>query len=116
MQRLKRRRDFVAAARGTSFAATGAVVQARRRDDPGPARVGFTVTRKLGGAVARNRIRRRLREAVRLTLTDRLRAGHDYVFIGRARGLDRPFEALRADLVKAIDRLEREQAPAARDA
>jgi len=112
MQRLKRRQDFLAAARSASFAATGCVVQMRSRGDAAPARVGFTATRKLGGAVVRNRIRRRLKEAVRLALQGRLRAGHDYVFIGRARGLERPFEALRADLLKAIDRLERQQ-PAA---
>lgn len=116
MQRLKRRRDFLAAQRAPSRATKGAVVQVRSRGDDAPARVGFTVTKKLGGAVVRNRIRRRLKEAVRLSLRDRLRAGRDYVFIGRASGLNRPFEALRADLLDAIGKLEREPSRAARDA
>ena len=105
MQRLKRRRDFVAASRSPSFAARGVVVQRRARDDDNPARVGFTVTRKLGGAVTRNRIRRRLKEAVRLCLADRLEAGMDYVFVGRAAGLARPFDRLGQDLREALDRL-----------
>jgi ribonuclease P protein component len=115
-QRLKRRKDFLAAARGRSFAASGAVVQVRRREDEGAPRAGFTVTKKLGGAVVRNRIRRRLKEAVRLALARRLKPGRDYVFIGRAQGLKRPFEALQADLRKAIGKLEQEPASAARDA
>jgi ribonuclease P protein component len=64
MQRLKRRGEFLAAARAASRAAPGVVVQMRRRGDEGAARVGFTVTKKLGGAVERNRIRRRIKEAV----------------------------------------------------
>ena len=59
MQRLKLRRDFLAAARGKSCALPGVVVQMRARDDQNAARVGFTVTKKLGNAVTRNRIKRR---------------------------------------------------------
>ncbi len=116
MQRLKRRRDFLAARGAPSRATPGAVVQALRRGDDAPPRVGFTVTKKLGGAVTRNRIRRRLKEAVRLALAGKLHRGHDYVFIGRANGMNRPFEALRADLLNAIGKLERQPSRPAPDA
>jgi ribonuclease P protein component len=106
MQRLKQRREFLAAARGASIAAPGVVVQMRKRGDDGPPRVGFTVTRKLGGAVARNRIRRRLKEAVRLALPGRMRPGRDYVFIGRPEAKLRPFGLLQQDLLDAVERVE----------
>jgi ribonuclease P protein component len=106
MQRLKQRREFLAAARGASIAAPGVVVQMRKRGDDGPPRVGFTVTRKLGGAVARNRIRRRLKEAVRLALSGRMRPGRDYVFIGRPEAKLRPFGLLQQDLLDAVERVE----------
>jgi ribonuclease P protein component len=106
MQRLKQRRDFLAVARGASRAAPSVVVQMRNRGDDGPPRVGFTVTRKLGGAVERNRIRRRLKEAVRLALPGRMRAGRDYVFIGRPEAKLRPFGLVMQDLVDAVGRVE----------
>ena len=68
MERLKKRADFVAAARAVSKARPGLVLQARARGDEARACVGFTATRKIGNAVRRNRARRRLREVVRLTL------------------------------------------------
>ena len=106
MQRLKRRREFLAAARGASKAAPTVVVQMRRRGDDGPPRIGFTVTRKLGGAVKRNRIRRRLREAVRLALPGHMRPGRDYVFIGRPEAAVRPFGLLQQDVLDAVERVE----------
>jgi ribonuclease P protein component len=107
MQRLLRRRDFLAAARGRSRASQGAVIQLRRRADDGPARIGFTVTRKLGGAVRRNRIRRRLKEAVRLAAEGHFRAGCDYVIVGRAATIDRSFAKLISDIISAVDYLHR---------
>lgn len=86
----------------------GVVVQRRERGDDAPPRVGFTATRRLGGAVTRNRIRRRLKEAVRLSSSSRLDKGCDYVFIGRAAGLDRPFAKLEADVREALERLARQ--------
>jgi ribonuclease P protein component len=106
VQRLKHRREFLAAARGASRAAPTVVVQMRKRGDKGPPRVGFTVTRKLGGAVERNRIRRRLKEAVRLVLPGRMRPGRDYVFIGRPEAAVRPFGLLQQDLMDALLRVE----------
>lgn len=104
MQRIKNRKDFIAAARAETIRARGVVVQARQRRDDGPARTGFTVTRKIGNAVTRNRCRRRLKEAVRLALVNRLHNGCDYVFIGRAASTERSFEALQSDLIFAVDK------------
>jgi ribonuclease P protein component len=106
MQRLKRRGEFLAAARAASRAAPGVVVQMRRRGDEDAARIGFTVTKKLGGAVERNRIRRRIKEAVRLALPGRVQPGRDYVFIGRPEAKLRPFKLLQQDLVDAVERVE----------
>ncbi len=105
IEHLKRRQDFLAAAAALVCARRGCVVQARVRDDLGEPRIGFTVTRKLGNAVVRNRIKRRLREAVRVASGLDLRRGHDYVFIGRAATLVQDFKDLTGDIVAATQRL-----------
>jgi len=106
MERLRRRRDFLAtAAAGTSIATAGFVVQERRRDDDGPARIGFTVSRRVGGAVERNRVRRRLKETVRLSAAAGFKSGSDYVVVGRRAALDMAFTRLLADLTNALFRL-----------
>ncbi len=105
IEHLKRRQDFLAAAAARVCARKGCVVQARVRDDQGAPRIGFTVTRKLGNAVVRNRIKRRLREAVRVASGLDLRRGHDYVFIGRAATLAQDFRDLTGDIVFATQRL-----------
>ncbi|MFN4143140.1 ribonuclease P protein component [Aestuariivirga sp.] len=107
MERLKRRQDFVAAARAQYAATPGMVVQMRDRHDEAPPRVGFTATRKIGNAVVRNRIKRRLRELARLSLAKAARPGHDYVLIGRAATAGRPFSDLEKDLTSALKRLHR---------
>lgn len=107
MERLKRRQDFVAAAKGVYAAMPGMVVQARDRRDGSPPRAGFTTTKKLGNAVVRNRIRRRLREVARLHLPELARPGHDYVLIGRPPALERAFGDLVRDLISALKRLHR---------
>ena len=107
MQRLKRRQDFVAAAKASYAAMPGMVVQARNRKDEGRPRVGFTVTKKQGNAVTRNRIKRRLREIARLHLEEHAKAGFDYVLIGRAQGASRDFSDLEKDLNSALKRLHR---------
>jgi len=107
MERLKRRTDFLAAATGASAATPGFVVQERQRGDDGPARVGFTVSKKVGGAVERNRLRRQLREIVRLSAATGLHAGSDYVVVGRRAALDIPFVRLTEDFTGALKRLEK---------
>src|SRR5690349_20393208 len=100
MERLKRRADFVATASGNK-APTGAfVLQARARSDSAAARVGFTVTRKTGNAVERNRIKRRLRELVRLSGAATMQKGHDYVLIGRRSALNAPFEKMTSEFAQ----------------
>jgi ribonuclease P protein component len=102
MQRLRRRADFLAAASGVKVPARGFVLQACRRTEGGAARVGFTVSRKVGTAVERNRVRRRLREVVRLAAPLALCADHDYVLVGRRAALELPFERMRQDFEDAL--------------
>jgi ribonuclease P protein component len=104
-ERLRRRSEFlVVAAKGRKSAMPGVVVQALAVPDQPRARLGFTCSRKVGNAVARNRARRRLREAARRVLPPAL-AGWDLVLIGRPATVERPFPALVEDLSAAIRRL-----------
>lgn len=105
MERLRQRADFLAAATGTKTPATAFVLQARKRADDGAARCGFTVSKKVGNAVERNRVRRRLREIVRLSDANRMRAGHDYVLIGRRAALQLPFARMAQDFEGALRRV-----------
>jgi ribonuclease P protein component len=103
--RLTRRAEFLrAAAKGRKAATPGLVLQALPRQDTGPARVGFTVTKKVGNAVVRNRTRRRLKEAARLLLKQQPLAGVDLVLIGRDGTRARRFAALQDDLRRALAR------------
>ena len=118
-ERLRVRRDFLAAARGRRFHTPIVTVQAfDRRDDKG-ARAGFTVTKKVGGAVERNRIRRRLKEAMRLGAVDGSgphgRSGHDYVLVARRDALSAPFPRIRDEIQRAFRALE-PRAPSGRPA
>ena len=70
-------------------------------------RVGFTVTRKIGGAVVRNRMKRRFRALAREIVPAKGFAGADHVMIGRAKGIEREFGLLRTELAQALDRLHR---------
>ena len=103
--RLKRRAEFLrAAASGRKAAVGGVVLQALARPDTEPARLGFTVTRKVGNAVVRNRTRRRLKEAARLVLTQRPLTSVDLVLIGRDSTRKRDFMVLQDDIRRALDR------------
>ena len=100
--RMKKRKMFVHVAdAGIKIASSGVVVQACP-NDLSLIRTGFTTTKKLGKAVIRNRIRRRLREAVRLCTGMAEMVGFDLVFIGRQSTADRPFEKLIADIAYAL--------------
>lgn len=73
---------------------------------PMPARVGFTVSRKVGNAVVRNRVRRRLREIARQVIPGQARPDLDYVLVGRQGALARDFAVMRQELVEALKRLQ----------
>jgi ribonuclease P protein component len=117
VERLLRRADFRAAASGLRAAAGAFVLQARLRADGKAVRVGFTVSKQVGNAVERNRVRRRLREIVRLTAAGAaargdgpksecgLRPSHDYVLIARRAALAAPFGAMLQDLDAALSRI-----------
>lgn len=72
---------------------------------PTPVRVGFTVSRKVGNAVVRNRVRRRLREIAREVIPGQARADLDYVLVGRQGALTRDFAVMGRELVEALKRL-----------
>jgi ribonuclease P protein component, eubacterial len=102
MTRLRKRAEFVKVARGARTPRRGFLLQTIRRDDDGEARFGFTVTKKIGNAVERNRIRRRLREAIRLHGQAVAAPGFDHVLIGRRAALGQPFADMVADVVGAL--------------
>jgi ribonuclease P protein component len=108
MDRLRQRADFLAVANGARASSAAFTVQARRRDDDGPVRVGFTVTRKHGTATERNRIRRRLRELVKRLDVITMRPHSDYVLVGRRAALTYDFATMLDDLRSALHRLERQ--------
>jgi ribonuclease P protein component len=108
MDRLRQRADFLAVADGARVNSAAFVVQNRRRDDGGPVRVGFTVTKKNGTATERNRIRRRLRELVKRLDAISLQPHSDYVLVGRRAALNRDFATMLEDLRSALHRLDRQ--------
>jgi ribonuclease P protein component len=104
--RLKRRAEFLrVASQGRKAVVHSLVLQALVRPDNAPARIGFTVTKKVGNAVVRNRTRRRLKEAARLLLRTRAVVGVDLVVIGRDMTRGRPFEDLIGDLDRALTKV-----------
>lgn len=109
LTRLKRRSEFLAAAKAAHCARGAILIQLRKRGDgTSEIRVGFTATRKIGGAVIRNRAKRKLREVARALLPDVGLAGCDYVFIARSGAPDRPFAQLMDDARKALGHLSRQ--------
>ena len=103
---LKQRADFIAASHATRAGTPAFHLQARNRGDGGGVRVGFTCSKKVGNAVARNRAKRRLREIARLVLPRHGRAGWDYVLIGRRDvTASHDFAAMQEDLIAALDRV-----------
>lgn len=103
---LRKRADFITAQAGVK-AGVQTLLMARAADPNGlpEARLGFTVTKKLGSAVVRNRIRRRLREAARIVFPEAAAAGYDYVAIARPAALNADFGALLDDMKRALLRL-----------
>ncbi|MCB1335974.1 MAG: ribonuclease P protein component [Maritimibacter sp.] len=116
LETLTQRADFLACARARKAPAPAFLLQARRRDDAGQGaaiRVGFTASKKVGNAVARNRAKRRLRALARAVLAREGRPGWDYVLVARRdETAARPFSALEDDLSHALARI---HAPARRN-
>ncbi len=104
---LRTRRDFLAAREGMRVSGETVRLEVFKRpgdSQPAGPRVGFTVTKKNGNAVVRNRIKRRLREAVRLHAARDMRPGHDYVIISKPDVLTTGFAALCEDVIRTIGR------------
>ena len=113
IERLKTRAEFLHVRDGSRFAAPSLVLQARARGENGAlphvARFGFTASKALGGAVLRNRARRRLKEAVRIVGPEHAVPGYDYVLIARAGTVQRRFTEITRDLERALTKVH--QAP-----
>ena len=103
---LRKRADFLAAAKGRRQGMPGFLLQARARGDQDGPRIGYTCSKKLGNAVMRNRAKRRLRALAREVLPARARAGWDYVLVGRPDAtVSRDFAAMLAELAAALDKV-----------
>lgn len=102
LRRLLKRAEFLAVRRGEKRRGRLFLVEVLDRRDGETPRVGYTVTNKVGNSVVRNRIRRRLREAVRTHAADDMSPGNDYVIVGREDVLNVPFSRLKAELSSRI--------------
>jgi ribonuclease P protein component len=103
---IKKRSDFLAANRGKRYATPGFVLLVKDRQDDDPAiRLGITITKKVGNAVIRNRMRRRFRALALEMLGDKGKSGADHILIGRDGGIEKDFAELRADMARALDKL-----------
>ena len=107
VETLKKRAEFLRLRGGARFATPAFVLETREGPDAGRAqpRFGYTVTKKLGGAVVRNRIRRRLKAIVGQVAPKLARPGHDYVLVARRAAYDRAFTELKKDLERALQRV-----------
>ena len=104
MDRLKKRADFLRAAKGVRRVEGAITLETCKTPDGGDTcRVGFTASRKIGNAVARNRAKRRLRAAASQLLPLLGRKGHDYVLVARATTGTRAYHALLADVTAALN-------------
>jgi len=101
-ERLRKRAQFLAVRRGEKRRGRLFLLEVLDREDGGPPRFGLTVTKKVGNAVVRNRIRRRLKEAARVHAGGDMAAGNDYVIVGRRDVLDAAFDDLARELSRRI--------------
>lgn len=106
LERLRKRSDFLNVAKtGERYVTPGFVIQVYRREPTEPFRYGITATRKVGGAVERNRAKRRLRALIKQILPQMGLPGLDYVFIARVEILKRDFGAMAQELEQALVKL-----------
>jgi ribonuclease P protein component len=107
LETLAKRADFLRAAGARRQSTPGFLLQARNRQDGTSAlRIGYTCSKKVGNAVARNRAKRRLRALARAVLPGRGHSGWDYVLVGRQGATaERSFAEMQADLARALDRV-----------
>ena len=107
LNRITQRKDFLQLANAQRVHSTSFVLQSRNRKDEAPIRIGFTCSKKVGNAVARNKAKRRLREIARLVLPVSGQVGHDYVLIGRANvTATTNFAAMKAELTQSLQKLQ----------
>ncbi len=101
-ERLLKRAQFLAVRRGEKRRGRLFLMEVLDRGDDRPPRVGYTVTTKVGNAAVRNRVRRRLKEAVRTHAAADMAPGNDYVIVGRIEALAAPFGQLKAELSRRM--------------
>jgi ribonuclease P protein component len=106
---IKLRRDFLSANSGKKISTPGFILQIRKRGDTRNVRVGYTVTKKVGNAVVRNRTKRILREVARLSLHPGNLEGYDLVLIGRQATRERDFSILLEDFKRSISSMAKNQ-------
>jgi ribonuclease P protein component len=116
IQRLTKRSEFLFVRQGVRASRGAVLIEARRRAEEGPIRLGLTASKKVGGAVQRNRARRRLREAARQLLPELGSAGVDYVLVARQQTPEAPWVALLDDVRNALIRLRADLEPGAAQA
>lgn len=105
---IRKRADFLAANRGRRYASSGFVLLVQdRRDGSDTKRLGITITKKVGNAVIRNRMRRRFRALMRELLDAHGKPGADHILIGRFDGIECDFAKMRADLLRGLSKLAR---------
>ena len=102
MQTLSRRADFLAANKGRRRVTPGFILITHTRDGDAEPRVGFTVTKKIGNAVVRNRMKRRFRALAREVIAPVAQDNRDYILIGRAGGVERDYATLVRELAAAL--------------
>jgi ribonuclease P protein component len=110
---LRKRGDFLRLRKGARYRCRPCLIQSLPREDAGQdaqARFGITVTKKVGNAVERNRIKRRLREAVRQDAGVAAMPGCDYVLVANRAALDDDFATMAAELSRGLDRINRKRA------
>jgi ribonuclease P protein component len=101
-RKLRKRAEFLAVRKGEKRRGRLFLMEVLDRKDGQPPRFGLTVTKRTGKAVTRNRIRRRLREAIRVHAADDMTVGNDYVIVGRSDVLDVPFDQLKTELSRRL--------------